>query len=156
MMRFWAGLCGGLILACGASAAPGLPAAADLGAEAAAAARAGGPLVVLYSRADCRYCETVKRDYLKPLAADPRYARRVVVREIGQDRATPLVDFAGGRTTHAAFAAREKIRLVPVVAFYGPDGRQLAAPIVGALLADFYPTYLERALDQASSALKKP
>ena len=53
-------------------------------------------------------------------------------------------------------AAREKIRLVPVVAFYGPDGRQLAAPIVGALLADFYPTYLERALDQASGALKKP
>lgn len=158
MMRFWAGLLGGLILACGAAPAPAaeaLPAAADLRAEAAAAARAGGPLIVIYSRADCRFCSAIKRQHLAPLAADPRFAQRVVIREIGQDRPTPLVDFAGVATTHAAFTASEKIRLVPVVAFYGPGGRRLADPIVGARLPDFYQSYLERAVEESAAALRK-
>jgi hypothetical protein len=45
---------------------------------------------------------------------------------------------------------------VPVVAFYGPDGRQLADPIVGARLPDFYQSYLEEAVEEAAKALKKP
>jgi len=159
MIGRWAGLFGGLILAWAPLAALGaseLSAATDLRAEAEQAARAGGPLIVLYSRDDCKFCKTVKRDYLQALAADPKFARRVVIREISQDRATPLSDFAGRPTTHAALATREKIKLVPVVAFYGPGGRQLAEPIVGARLPDFYPAYLEDAVEQSVRALKKP
>ena len=79
-----------------------------------------------------------------------------MIREISQDRETPLIDFNGQATTHAAFAAREKIKLVPVVAFYGPNGRKLAEPIVGARLPDFYQSYLDDAIDQASRQLKTP
>ena len=156
MIRQWAGLFGGLILACSPLAtldASELLPAADLRAEAARAARAGAPLIVIYSRDDCKFCQTVKRDYLAPLAAGQKPP---VVREIGQDRAAPLTDFQGRATTHAAFAAGEKIKLVPVVAFYGPNGRQLAEPIVGARLADFYQSYLDEAIAQASHQLKKP
>jgi thioredoxin-related protein len=160
MSRLWAGLWGGLILAwlaAPAVAATDLPAAVDLRAEAAQAARAGGPLIVIYSRADCKYCEAVKRDYLKPLAANPRYREHVLIRQINQDGdAQALTDFKGVATTHAHLASSEKIKLVPVVAFYGPDGRQLAAPIVGARLPDFYQSYLEDAVEQSARALQKP
>ncbi|WP_170160191.1 thioredoxin family protein [Azonexus fungiphilus] len=151
-------LIGGLILAClplAAPAAGGLAPAVGLAAEARQAAAAGGPLIVLYSRADCAFCRAVKRDFLGPLAADPRYAGRVVIREIGQDSDAPLADFAGRPTSHAAFAASERIRLVPVVAFYGPDGRQLHPPIVGARLPDFYQSYLENAIEQSMQALRQ-
>ena len=118
---------------------------------------AGGPLIVIYSRQDCKYCEAVKRDYLKPLAANPRYRDRVLVRQINQDGETQAItDFKGGTSTHARVATAEKVKLVPVVAFYGPDGRQLAAPIVGARLPDFYQSYLEDAVEQSARALKKP
>lgn len=110
-----------------------LPAAADLRAEVAQSANAGRPLLVIFSRADCRYCETVKRDYLKPLAANPRF-QGLLVRQVNQDSDTPLTDFRGAKTTHSRFAAAEKVKLVPVVAFYGPQGRHLAEPIVGACL----------------------
>jgi thioredoxin-related protein len=144
-----------LALAAGvATAATDLPPAQDLRAEADKAAQAGGPLIVVYSRKDCKYCETVKRDYLKPLAANPRYRDKVVVRQINQDSDAQLVDFRGETTTHARFAASEKIKLVPVVAFYGPQGKQLAEPIVGARLPDFYPGYLEDAVEKSSLALK--
>lgn len=154
-------LWGGLILAWlalpagGAQPAPTeLQPAADLGAEAALAARNGGPLVVLFSRKDCSYCETVRRDYLAPLAADPKFRGRVVVRQVNQDGAETLTGFKGEATSHGAFANGEKIKLVPVVAFYGPGGRRLADPIVGTRLPDFYLGYLENAVDQSSKALK--
>lgn len=127
----------------------------DLATEADAAARMGMPLVIVFSRTDCRYCDSVKRDYLKPLQNLPAYRGRLVVREIGQDRQTPLLDFHGNATTHALFAARERIRLVPVVAFYGPDGISLAPPIIGTRLPDFYQSDLDSAIDQARDRLKQ-
>lgn len=160
MIGQWTGLLGGLILAWLAAPALGatdLPAAIDLRSEAVQAAKTGGPLIVIYSRQDCKYCEAVKRDYLKPLAANPRYRDRVLIRQINQDGDTQaLTDFKGAASTHAKVALAEKVKLVPVVAFYAPDGRKLAEPIVGARLPDFYQTYLEDAVEQSSRALKKP
>ena len=159
MRRHLAGLLGGLILACSvphAGAATDLPAAIDLRREATEAARSGHPLIIIYSRQDCKYCETVKRDYLKPLAESPRYKNKVVIRQINQDGDQALSDFSGGRTSHARFAASEKVKLVPVVAFYGPEGRRLAEPIIGGRLPDFYASYLEDAIEQSAKALKKP
>lgn len=150
------GLLAGLLAfsaAGGLAAGTDLPAAQDLRADANKAARAGGPLIVVYSRKDCKYCETVKRDYLKPLTANPRYRDRVVIRQINQDSDAPLIDFRGEATTHARFAASEKIKLVPVVAFYGPQGKHLAEPIVGARLPDFYPSYLEESVEKSSLAI---
>lgn len=147
-----------LLLACAAQPALGqgaeLPPAVDLRSEADQAFRQGGPLIILFSRDDCKYCTTVKRDYLKPLANDPRHRDRVVVRQINQDSAAALIDFRGAATTHARFADGEKIRLFPVVAFYGPDGKRLAAPIVGARLPDFYQSYLDDAIEQSIAALR--
>ena len=150
------GLLAGLLAfsaASGLAAGTDLPAAQDLRADANKAARAGGPLIVVYSRKDCKYCETVKRDYLKPLTANPRYRDRVVIRQINQDSDAPLIDFRGDATTHARFASSEKIKLVPVVAFYGPQGKHLAEPIVGARLPDFYPSYLEESAEKSSLAI---
>ena len=152
-------LLGGLILACAlapAWAATDLPVALDLRTETLEAARLGGPLIVIYSRKDCKYCETVKRDYLKSLAANPRYQDKLLLRQINQDSEQVLSDFKGNTSTHAKLAASEKIKLVPVVAFYGPDGRKLADPIIGARLPDFYMSYLEEAIEQAKRSLKKP
>ncbi|WP_265944013.1 thioredoxin fold domain-containing protein [Dechloromonas sp. A34] len=131
-----------------------LPPAVDLRNEAKQAFRQGGPLIILFSRDDCKYCATVKRDYLKPLASHPRYRTWVLVRQINQDSSAALIDFRGEATTHGGFADREKIKLFPVVAFYGPEGKRLAAPIVGARLPDFYQSYLDDAIEQSIAALR--
>lgn len=132
-----------------------LVAAVDLRAEAARAAQSGSPLVLMFSRADCRYCEAVRRDHLKPLASDRRY-QNLLIRQVNQDSDAPLRDFRGDKTTHARFAGSQKVKLVPVVAFFGPQGRPLAEPILGARLPDFYQSYLEAALATASAALADP
>ena len=127
----------------------------DLRSEVEMARKKGGPLVVIYSRRDCKYCETVKCDYLKPLAKNPRYRDSIEIRQVNQDGDGALADFQGNPTNHARFTASEKVKLVPVVAFYGPNGKQLADPIVGARLPDFYPSYLEEAIERSIGELKK-
>ena len=159
MGGYLARLLGGLILACTllpVGAATDLPLAVDLPSEVRQAALAKAPLIVIFSRKDCKYCETVKRDYLLPLLTNPAYADKVVVRQINQDGVQALLDFKGRQTTHARFAAGEKIKLVPVVAFYGPDGRKLADRIIGARLPDFYNLYLQDAIEQSAQMLEKP
>lgn len=155
MTRLWRSLCAGLLMPLAVMAATDLPPARDLRAEAAAAASAGLPLVLVFSRPDCSYCEIVKRDYLKPLAEEPRYRGQVFVRQINQGSEAALLGFDGEKTTHARFAAAEKVRLVPVVGFYGPKGQTLAPPIVGARLPDFYPGYLQSSIDQSTQKLKR-
>lgn len=159
MVRRLAGLLGGLILACAMPPtleASELLTAANLQQEAEQAARTGRPLIVIFSRSDCKFCKAVKRDFLVPMASDTRSERRILIREVSQDSDAALIDFSGRPTTHAKLAAAEKIKLVPVVAFYGPGGRKLAEPIVGTRLPDFYQTYLDDAIEQASRKLKQP
>ncbi|MEY2633503.1 MAG: hypothetical protein RIR00_2157, partial [Pseudomonadota bacterium] len=116
--------------------------AENLQQEARQAAAAGEPLLVLYSRSHCPYCERVKREYLLPLQKESRNAR-LLLRQINQDSDAPLTDFQGQATRHAAWSRKEKVKLVPVVAFYGPDGQRLGEPLVGLRLPDFYGAYLE-------------
>ena len=129
-----------------------LPEATDLAADARLAAARGVPLVVLYSRDDCSWCEKVRREHLGPLSRDP--AAPAVVRELHMDRATALTDFAGRRTTGADFSKRMRAQFAPTVMFLGPDGAALAEPIVGFRLADFYGAYLERAIEESRTKLQ--
>lgn len=121
-----------------------LPFARDLHQEAAEAGQRGAVLVVLFSRTDCPYCRTVRHNYLAPLVAGKD--ARVAIVELVVDRPTPLRNFAGLSTTATEFATSQGVKLAPVVAFYGPHGEKAAKPLVGALLPDFYPAYLEAAI----------
>jgi len=140
---------GAAILACviALSAAAHGPAdvilARDLASDAREAHESGRVVVVLFSTAGCPWCERVREGYLKPILANPADAARVVVREIDIDGRDALTDFTGAATTHAAFAARHKVRFAPTVMILGPGGEQLAAPLVGFTTADYYGYYLD-------------
>lgn len=129
-----------------------LPEATDLAADARLAAARGVPLVMLYSRDDCSWCAKVRREHLGPLSRDP--ATPAVIRELHMDRTTPVLDFAGRRTTSADFSKQMQAQFAPTVMFHGPDGAALAEPIVGFRLADFYGAYLARAIEESRTRLQ--
>lgn len=131
-----------------------LIAATDLRAVANEATQRGEPLLVLFSRPGCPYCDEVRKSWLIPLGKDRKYSG-LKIRQIDQDSDRPLIDFAGKPTTHARFAAAQKVSLVPVVAVFGPRGEPLAEAIVGLRLRDFYGAYLEAQIDEARSRLRR-
>ena len=113
------------------------------------------PLMVLYSRADCPWCERARRQYLIPLANETGSADRVLIRQIDLDSDAALVDFSGRATTHRLFGAGQHATLTPTLMFYGPDGQQVGEPVVGFLLADFYSSFIDRGIDLGLAALRQ-
>ncbi len=147
------------ILACSfaaPAAAQRIAPASDLAREAREAQAAHAPLLVFFTQPDCSYCESARRDYLEPMLADPAQRNRLRVVEVNITSGAPLTDFAGRRTTQAAFAGSSHVRVVPTVAFVGAGGTALAEPLVGLSLPDFYLTYLERRIDQARALISPP
>lgn len=129
-----------------------LPAPRNLQQEAADMARTGKPMVVLYSRPGCQWCDQA-RTYLAPMAREEGSRDAALYRQIDLDSDAPLVDFQGRRGTQRSFAERERVRFTPTVVVYGPRGERLAEPIVGMRLADFYGQYLEQAIATARERL---
>ena len=129
--------------------------AVDLRSEARAAHDAGGPLVIFFSEPGCPYCARARRDHLAPLAIDPGSRGRFSLVEIDIRSPSPLLDFSGLRSTHAAFAAQSAIKWVPTLVFVDAGGKALAEPLVGLTVPDLYGGQLERRLEQAAAKLRR-
>ena len=140
-----------------AAAAPQtpLPLAADLQADGRDSRSRRVPIVILFSLPGCPYCEVVRRSHLAPMLRDPRESARAIIRQVDIDSDQSVVGFGGAPTTHEAIARAHGVRSVPVVAFWDGEGRPLADPLNGMLLADFYAAYLDSALESARSRLAR-
>ncbi|HEX9392292.1 MAG TPA: thioredoxin fold domain-containing protein [Usitatibacteraceae bacterium] len=136
-------------------AAPGqtsLPLAVDLAADGGRTGAQGIPVLILFSLPGCPYCEALRRSFLTPMLAEPQ--PRAVLRQVDIDSSVILKDFQGRKLSHQDFATREGIALTPVVGFYGPDGEAVADRLVGAMLPDFYGSYLDDALAKAAAKIR--
>ena len=111
--------------------------------------------MILFSLPGCPYCEIVRRSHLAPMLRDPREAPRAIIRQVDIDSDLSVVGFGGAPMTHEAIARAHGVRSVPVVAFWDGEGRPLADPLKGMLLADFYAAYLDSALESARSRLAR-
>ena len=151
MVRGMAGILACVPIALSA-APPQLPKAADLAADGLAMRAGSMPMVVLYSRADCSYCDQA-RHYLVPMANDPANAQRALFRQIDIDSDASLTGFGGQPTTHRAVARQLGARFAPTVSVLDADGRPLGEAIVGMRLADFYGQYVDNAIDSARTML---
>lgn len=171
---------------CAAAALPPVPKAVDLSAgrspvnaPTASAPTAGAPtpnatdkpgqpqngasttskrlFVVLYSRADCPWCERARREHLNALAESARLAADgPVFVQIDIDSDAPLIDFSGRATTHRAFAQAQHATLTPTLQFLGADGRERAPAIVGYREAEFYGTLIDKAVASARAESTTP
>jgi hypothetical protein len=129
-----------------------LPRASDLAADAAVSRRGRLPILLFFDRDECPYCEQALREYLVPFSRD-EWLGKALFRQVGIDRADPVIDFAGARTTHRALAARYGMDLSPTVLVVDASGRPLGEPIVGLLTVDFYGAYIDNALKAARAKL---
>jgi hypothetical protein len=128
--------------------------ATDLHYDAAAAHKAGVPILVLYSLPRCPYCEAIRRSHLAPMAAE--VPPKAIIRQIDLQSAAALRGFDGKPTTHAEFVRARGIKFAPVVSFFGSDGRSVGESLVGSMLPDFYAAYLADGLQAATAKVRGP
>ena len=136
-----------------AIAASTLPPARDFVADARLSAAKQQPIVVLVNLPGCPHCELVRRSYLLPLLNETAAAHAPIIRQVELNGERQLIDFNGKRITQGAFSRRLGITLAPVVLFFSPQGKQLAEPLIGSMIADFYGAYFDASLASARAAL---
>ncbi len=144
----------GTLLSGPASAGSDLIRASNFKADSLIAAQRKMPVMVLFSSPTCHYCEQVKQVYLLPMQKDPAYRNRVIIREVTVGSNAPITDFDGRATTEGAFAAVNKVRIVPTVKVFDTRGNATSEPIVGLLIADFYFGYLEAAIEEGTRKIR--
>lgn len=144
----------GLALPGAAGAADSLTHAKDFQTDARAAAKRQVPILVVFTSPHCPYCERVKREYLVPMHKDPAYRSRVIIREVTIGATDPLTGFDGTPTTEGAFAAANKVFMVPTVQVFDTQGNHAGDAIVGLLIPDYYFGYLQTAIDEGVSKVR--
>ena len=131
-----------------------LPPAVDLAADAVASRARRVPILLMFDRDDCPYCERALREHLVPMSGDAPWRDDAMFRQVEVDKALPVVDFDGNATTHRAIAARYGATLTPTIFVVDASGTSIAEPVVGLLTADFYGAYLDDALRKGLAKLR--
>ncbi len=99
------------------------------------------PLVVMVSLQGCAFCKVVRENYLQPLRASGLQVVQVDMRDH-----RVLSDFDGSALTHDTWVRKQGVKIAPTVLFFGAQGREVAARLIGAYLPDFYGAYLDEQL----------
>ncbi len=123
-----------------------LPIAKSFEADSKLAAAKKIPILVLYTSPDCHFCHRAKSEYLVPMLKDPAYKNKVIIREVDITSQSPLTLFNGSKSTGAAFAAQHKVAIVPTIKVIDARDFEVAEPIVGLLIPDYYFGYIDSAI----------
>ena len=127
----------------------------DLQALGARAAELGVPILLMFASVDCDYCERLEAEVLGPMRLAGEDPRRVLLRKVILESARPVRDFDGQSLGVEQLAARRGVGMVPTLYLLAPDGRELVPKIVGYTSPDFYPAYLDSAIDVARELMRR-
>jgi len=129
--------------------------AGDLQALGQAARRAGVPVLLMFASEECPYCERLEAEVLGPMTLAGDDPRRVLIRKVMLETADDVRDFQGRTISTDELARRKGVGMVPTLYLLDGDGRQLVPKIVGYTSPDFYPAYLDQAIDVARELLRR-
>jgi thioredoxin-related protein len=134
--------------------AGGLPMIKDLkdwGAKARTEAR---PIVIVVVREDCPFCRLLEEEVIWPMIRSGDYLPRISLGLVDLDAGKLIRDFDGQMITADEFAARYGVWLTPTVLFLGAEGEELAEPLIGTRLIDYYWVDLDSSIDSVQQQLK--
>lgn len=156
-MKLMKRLCAALLLAglsIGPTQAGAVRIASDLQQDASTSRQANLPILLIYTAKYCHYCDEVKAGVFNPIAADPAYRERLVLREVRIDSNRRLVGFKGNVTSHRSFATDRGITIVPTLEFLDSAGLQVSRPLIGVSIPDYYGAYVDSGIEQAIRKLR--
>ncbi len=115
----------------------------------------GVPILLMFASEDCHYCERLEAEVLGPMKLAGDDPKRVLLRKVMLESVDSLQDFQGNKISVDELVRLKKVGMVPTLFLLDADGQELVPKIVGYTTPDFYPAYLERAIDVARTLLRQ-
>lgn len=134
-----------------------LPLAVDLQKTAQVAEKHQVPIVIFVTATWCNYCKKLEENILEPLFQTTNLEDYAEFRQLLLDKAHWMMkDFAGNDIEMKTLGPKLGVKVAPTTLFFNSKGEQIADPIIGLTLEEFYPGNLEKGLNQALKALGNP
>ena len=134
-----------------------LPLAVDLHKAGITADKHQIPVVIFVTATWCNYCRRLEQNILEPLFENTDIESYAEFRQLLLDKAHwRMKDFAGNDIEMKTLGPELGVKVAPTTLFFNSKGQQIAEPIIGLTLEEFYPGNLERSLNQALKALGNP
>lgn len=131
-----------------------LPLAVDLQKTGNTAAKFNIPVVVFYTATWCNYCKKLEENIIHPLIETTNIESYAEFRQVILDRPHwEMKDFSGKEIEMKTFGPSQGVIVAPTTYIYNSKGEQIAEPILGLTLEEFYPGNLEKAINQGLKAL---
>ena len=111
------------------------------------------PIIIFVSQHDCPYCEVLRTQVVYPMIRGGEFENRALLREVSLDPGRFLIGFDGNEIEGRLFADGYGASVTPTLLFLGPDGTEIAKRIVGISNIEYYPFYLNKAIDSALAVL---
>lgn len=139
-----------------ANASPArVPQALDLASDGLLAQENGVPIMLVFTREECDFCELLKSAVVQPMILSGEYEDRAIIREVMIDKGPDLVDFEGRTVSPFSVANDFDALLTPTVVFVGPGGREVGKRLIGINNVDMYLWYLDKSLADGAAAISK-
>ena len=113
------------------------------------------PILIMFSRQGCPYCDVVREEFLKPMLRSGDYTNRVILLEIHSDSYTMLRDFNGQMISVESLVHRYRASFAPTVVFLDAHGNELVERLIGITTRDFYGGFLDEAIEQALQRMRR-
>jgi thioredoxin-related protein len=140
-----------------ANASGYLPLAVDLQKAAVVAEKNQVPIVLFVTATWCNYCKKLEENILEPLFITTDLEEYGSFRQLLLDKAHWMMkDFDGNDIEMKGYGPSLGVKVAPTTLFFNSKGEQIADPIIGLTLEEFYPGNLEKSLNQALKALGNP
>ena len=129
-----------------------LPAAKDFFADAQKVQQNKTPILIMFSVADCPYCEKVKEDIIGPMAQIDEHQQRVIIRHIDADSFAEINNFYNEKVSQNKFAAQYAVDFFPTIILVDNYGAILAK-MIGVSSEEFYWAELDKLIKKSSNKL---
>ncbi|MDH5517009.1 MAG: thioredoxin fold domain-containing protein [Gammaproteobacteria bacterium] len=126
-----------------------IQAAINLQKDGTLAQEKGIPVLLEFSMQGCSFCEIVEEEVLRPMLLNRSYDSKVMIRKVMIDEDTTITDFNGKPVTYEELASRYNIMVTPTLVLLHGNGDMMGLEMVGVSTIDFYPAYLDQAIEQA-------
>lgn len=131
-----------------------IPLVRDFTLEAKAAQEKQVPILVMFGRRNCAFCDQLLKEFLVPMRHNPEYDAKVIMRQVDAGSSASLKEFSGKKTTHARFSRANKIQLTPTIKLFDAAGHELTEPLVGLSTPDYYGGFLDQRIDEALAKVR--
>lgn len=134
-----------------------LPLAVDLNKTGRIAEKNQVPIVLFVTATWCNYCKKLEENILEPLFETTDLESYAEFRQLLLDKSHWMMkNFDGSDIEMKKLGPQLGVKVVPTTLFFNAKGEQIADPIIGLTLEEFYPGNLEKSLNQALKALGNP